>query len=119
MRASSKRSWIKVYINGFLGGSVRYQLTPAERSVWIDLLCLAGISGTPGSICDNDNRPRPHKFIAHQCNIRIDLLESTLTRCLEDGRISEDERGIHITNWRDYQSEYQRQQTSHKSANYD
>ena len=116
MRTSSKRSWVKVYINSFLGGSVRYQLTPAERSVWVDMLCLAGISGTPGSICDNDNRPHPHKFIAHQCNIRVTLLESALRKCIEDGRITEDEQGIHISNWSAYQSEYQRQKPYREGA---
>jgi hypothetical protein len=39
----------------------------------------------------------------------LEVLESTLLLCIDEGRISEDETGIHITNWTIYQSEYQRQ----------
>jgi hypothetical protein len=109
MRVSTKRSWIKLYINNYIMGSVRYQLTPAERSVWVDLLCLAGLSPTAGSICDSDNRAYPHSFIANRFNIRTTLLEDTLNKCKEEGRIKEDSGGIHIINWGSYQSEYQRQ----------
>jgi hypothetical protein len=109
MRGTGKRSWIKLYINSFLGGSVRYQLTSSERGVWIDLLCLAGISNTPGLISDNDNRAYPHSFLANRFNIPLRLLESTLDKCKEEGRIKEDDQGLHIVNWSNYQSEYQRQ----------
>jgi len=109
MRGMGKRSWIKLYVNSFLGGSVRYQLTASERSVWIDLLCLAGISNTPGLISDNDNRAYPHSFLANRFNVPLRLLKSTLSKCIEEGRITEDDQGLHITNWTNYQSEYLRQ----------
>ena len=109
MRGESKRAWIKVHINGMLNGSVRYQLTPEERATWIDLLCFAGLGACPGIISDNDLRPYPHSFLANRFNIPLDLLEKTLKKCKDEGRISENSDGIHITNWSSYQSEYQRQ----------
>ena len=116
MRGESKRAWVKLHINGMLNGSVRYQLEPAERSVWVDLLCFAGIGTEPGTISDNDLRPYPHSFLANRFNIPIELLEDTLKKCKEEGRIGEDQQGIHIANWADYQSEYQRQKPSRVKA---
>ncbi|MCJ7634176.1 phage replisome organizer N-terminal domain-containing protein [Candidatus Bathyarchaeota archaeon] len=109
MRGQSQRRWIKLHVNGFLMGSVRWQLTPAERSVWVDLLCLAGLGVVPGTIADNDSRPYPHSFIANRLNIPQPLLTNTLDKCKEEGRIVEDDTGIHIANWNVYQSEYERQ----------
>jgi len=108
-RGKSKRTWIKIYCYPTLHGSVSYQLSQAEQGVWIKLLCLAGLCGYEGLICDNDRRPYPHSFIAHELHISEALLETTLDKCKEEGRISEDEHGIIITNWKAYQSEYERQ----------
>ena len=112
MRGDSKRAWVKIHINGMLNGSVRYQLEAAERATWVDLLCFAGLGIKPGVISDNDLRPYPHSFLANRFNIPIELLESTLKKCIKEGRISEDGTGIHIGNWKEYQSEYQRQRIS-------
>ena len=112
MRGQTARRWVKLHVNGFLMGSVRWQLTPAERSVWIDLICLAGLGGTPGVIADNDNRPYPHSFIANRLNVPRSLLNSTLKKCKDEGRIIENGEGIHITHWTEYQSEYERQKPS-------
>lgn len=115
MRGDSKRAWVKLHINGMLNGSVRYQLKPDERATWVDLLCFAGLGAEPGTISDNDLRPYPHKFLANRFNITAKLLESTINKCIQEGRITEDEQGIHITNWPDYQSEYQRQKPYRES----
>ena len=109
MRGNSKRAWVKLHINGLLNGSVRYQLEPGERATWIDLLCFAGLGIVPGVISDNDLRPYPHSFLANRFNIPVELLETTLKKCIKEGRIVEDGQGIRITNWSEYQSEYQRQ----------
>ncbi|MBA7563515.1 hypothetical protein ES708_05174 [subsurface metagenome] len=108
-RVGGKRTWIKLYCYRRLHGSVVYQLTEAEQSVWDKLLCLAGLSSYEGMISDNDGRAYPHSFIAHELSTTIELFESTLAKCIEEGRLSEDEHGIHVTNWAAYQSEYQRQ----------
>lgn len=109
MPRGQSRTWIKLHTHGRLHGSIVYQLKEAEQSVWDKLLCLAGEVNRDGQISDNDGRPFPHDFIAREIHTTLDLLESTLAKCLEEGRITEDEHGIHITNWTTYQSEYLRQ----------
>jgi len=108
-RQPRRRTWIKLYCYERLHGSVAFQLTPEERSVWDELLCLAGLCGLDGLIADRDRRSLPHSYIAHELHISGKLLERTLTKCFEEGRLTEDEEGIHITNWRLYQSDYDRQ----------
>jgi hypothetical protein len=51
----------------------------------------------------------PHTFIANRLNISVQLLNSTIKKCADEGRLVEDETGIHIVNWEKYQSEYDRQ----------
>lgn len=109
MPRGQRRTWIKLHCYGFLHGSISFQLTDAEQGIWAKLLCLAGICGLEGLIADNDKRPYPHNFIAHELHTSEELLERTLAKCTEEGRISENEHGILITNWKAYQSEYDRQ----------
>ena len=106
---TSKRRWFKLYSNECINGSIRWQLSPAERSVWYDLLAFSAITSNIGLIADRDGKPLPHSFIANRLNIPVPLLESALKKCIEEGRIAEDETGIQIVNWSRYQSEYDRQ----------
>lgn len=108
-RGRGGRTWIKLYCYQRLHGSVCYQLDEAEQSVWDKILCLAGLCSGEGVIADNDGRAYPHTFIAHDLHTDLDLLERTLAKCKDEGRITEDEGGLHITNWTAYQSEYDRQ----------
>jgi len=109
MPRGHRRTWVKLFCYERLHGSVAFQLEPGERSVWDELLCLAGLCGLDGTIADRDYRPYPHSYIAHEIHVTEELLENTLSKCIEEGRITEDDRGIHITNWKAYQSEYDRQ----------
>lgn len=104
-----RRTYIKLYPIDCLEGSIRYQLEADERGVWYDLLNFSALSATAGIISDKDGRPYPHSFIANRLNITLELLERTLTKCEQEGRIRENEVGIHIVNWAAYQSEYERQ----------
>ena len=109
-RVKGRRLWIKLYPVDCLDGSIRYQLESDERGVWYDLLNFSAICAIPGTIADKDGRPYPHSFIANRLNISLDLLELTLRKCIEEGRIREEDGGkIEIVNWAAYQSEYQRQ----------
>lgn len=109
MRGEYRRPWLKLWAIECLEGSIRYQLDAAERGTWYDMLALARVSGQDGAISDRDGRAYPHSFIANRLNITLELLEATLQKCLDEGRVTEDEGGIHITNWKVYQSEYERQ----------
>lgn len=116
-RTKARRPWIKLYPIDCLDGSIRYQLEADERSVWYDLLNFSAICAIPGSISDKDSRPYPHSFLANRLNIPLELFERALKKCIEEGRIKEDETGIHIVNWHAYQSEYDRQKP-YRQMNY-
>lgn len=109
VKRGSRRTWVKFFITGWLHGSIRWQLAPDERSVWADLICLAGECSQEGRISDNDDRAYPRDFIANQLNIPPELLDRTIAKCRHEGRIADDDNVIIIVNWGKYQSEYDRQ----------
>jgi hypothetical protein len=92
-----------------LEGSIRYQLEADERGVWYDLLNFAAVCSEPGIISDRDGRSYPHTFIANRLNVSLELFERSLKKCLDEGRVAENDNGIKIVNWSAYQSEYDRQ----------
>ena len=106
---TTKRRWIKFYPGEIINGSLRWQLTAAERSVWYELMLFASLCSNTGDICDRDGKPFPYSFIANRLNITGKLFRSTLKKCIDEGRIAEDDAGLHIVNWSRYQSEYDRQ----------
>lgn len=109
MRGQARMTWVKLHINGWLHGSIRWQLDPAERGVWADLIALAGQCLSGGKVCDNDGRPYPRDFIANQLNIPQELLDRTIAKCRREGRLEDRDDMIVLTNWKSYQSEYERQ----------
>ncbi len=109
MRGQGRMTWVKLHINGWLHGSIRWQLEPDERGVWADLIVMAGQCLAGGKICDNDERPFPRDFIAGQFNIPIELLDRTIAKCRREGRLEDRDDMIVLTNWHVYQSEYERQ----------
>lgn len=111
MRGRKPRSWVRIDCAGLLHGSINWQLTLEEQAIWVKLIAYSEVCGGPaGMICDNDGRPLPHEFIAHECHCSVELLKSCLAKCQEEGRISENSHGIRITNFDIYQfTEYDRQ----------
>lgn len=98
------RPWLKLYSDKWLGGSIRVDMDSAQRGVWADLMCWGNVSPVPGIICASKGLPFPHEYIAARLRIPLELLESTLAIRKADGSISEDGKGIHITNWTFYQA---------------
>lgn len=109
MPSQGRISWIKLWIAECLEGSIRFDLTPEQRSVWYDLLLLAGKSRTAGLISQDGQTPYPNQYIAGMLNIPLTLLEQAVEKFQATGRIEVTSQGIRITNWDKYQSEYQRQ----------
>ena len=107
----TRRTWVKVFVTGWLHGSIRWQMTSEERGVWVDIIALAGEIGQDGKICDNDGRSLPRAFIANQLNIKQVLLDRVIAKCGHEGRIAGFNPGetLQLTNWSRYQSEYDRQ----------
>lgn len=114
-----RRTWVKIYVNECLEGTIRFDFTPAERGVWYDLILLAGRCRIPGLIAANENAPYPHSYIAGLLNIDQGLFETTLEKCKKSNRILENSEGIKLINWEHYQSEYERQKPYRQKAKED
>ena len=106
-----KRKWIKLYIDECLSGTIREDLTPAQRSIWFDFLLLSGKNRPPGCISANETTALSLKRMAAILNVSANVISRATGKFLESGRITVDEDGIiHIVNWDKYQfSDYDRQ----------
>jgi len=116
MGTSTRRTWVKLHVTGWLHGTIRWQLTSEERGVWADFLALAGELGHEGLLVDNDNRPVPRDYMAHLFNIKRSLLDRVIKKSIEEGRLIEVEGRLLLANWTTYQSEYRRQKPYRNAA---
>jgi len=107
------RTWIKIYCDKWLGGTIREE-TPLIRSVWVDLLTLAGSGryGDTGIIQLAHNVGLTDEQLAAVLNIPINDWQTSKTKLSTTDRISTNGNNvITILNWRKYQSEYERQRS--------
>ena len=105
------RTWIKVYCDKWLGGTLREE-SPDVRGVWIDLLTLAGSGqyGDTGEVKLTNGIGFTDKQICEILRIQPALWRRAKERFLQTERIKISPKGaICITNWSKYQSEYNRQ----------
>lgn len=114
-RGSWKKRWIKLYVTGWLHGSIRWQFTSEERGVWADLMALAGEIQRGGEISDNDGKPLPRDYIANTLNIKQILLDRVIAKSIHEGRIVDRDSVLFLTNYESYQSEYERQKPYRQS----
>ena len=116
-----RRNWVKLWVNEWLDGTTRYQMSGAQRAFWIDLMAMAGRSRQPGIVCsgkDGDHfvgYPLTH-FQALDAGQEIDVLVTF--KLFEDtNKITVEVTSempiklykVTILNWEKYQSEYGRQ----------
>lgn len=97
--------WLKLWTRGWLEGSIRFDLTPAQRSVFLDLCALARESRNPPWVQANETTAYPHSWLASKLNIPLALLEKTIKICKDQQRISENTTGIKVLKFHYYQSE--------------
>lgn len=95
--------FIKWYPKNWLHGSIRFDCTPEERSVFVDLVNMANESRNRGTIQANPETPYPHQYIAGELNITLKLLNRCLKKFEEQKRIHENEKGIIVLNFEYYQ----------------
>src|ERR1700678_2310330 len=114
------RKWVKLWVNEWLDGTTRFEMSDAQRAFWTDLLAMAGRSRFPGIICAAQI---DGKFVGYPLNkfqaLMSDPIDVEATFALfEKNRKIEveitQESGprlykISLLNWERYQSEYQRQ----------
>jgi hypothetical protein len=124
-----RRAWVKLWVNEWLDGTTRFQMSGAQRAFWIDLLALAGRSRFPGVVCagmDGDFYiGYPLKtFAALDAGAELDIL-TTLNLFEKTGKVKVEITAeepvrlykITICHWDRYQSEYQRQKSYRKGDN--
>jgi len=107
--------YFRLYSKGWLEGSIRQQLTIEERSVFADLLAFANECRERGVIARAPGIPFPRQYLADRFGVPLELLNSTIERCSQDGndpkRHSKPGHRIEvlpdgtlvITNWAEYQ----------------
>jgi hypothetical protein len=69
------------------------RLTPAERGLWIDLLCLAAVGKPTGYVCDQRGNPISYEEIARFANTSPTEVGSLVAGILEKGVGSRDRSG--------------------------
>ena len=115
-----RRTWVKLWVNEWLDGTTRFEISDAQRAFWTDLLAMAGRSRFPGVICAGKIND---EFVGYPINKFQALMsepldvESTFELFKRTGKVtfritSESPTKLYmleLTNWDKYQSEYQRQ----------
>ena len=118
-----KRTWIKIYVDQCLRGTMMEELQPAQRWIWIGFLLLAGDSNMEGMIYKRkDTKGKPIGYSRAMLAELLDVipidLASAMKKMVDYGKISVDKNGvIRILNWNKYQSEYARQKGYRKKCN--
>ena len=113
-RIRKPRRWVRMDCPGCLHGSINWMYTLEQQGVFLKLIMMAETYGPiPGLLSDNDLRPYPHDFIAHELHATVELLNSVLAIGIPDGQLFENSHGIFIVNFDEYQfTEYDRQKPS-------
>ncbi len=117
----SRRNWVKLWVDEWLGGTTRFELSEKQRAIWIDLLAMAGKSRFPGVVAsgkyDDGYSGYPISYLACTLVYDKDTFTEALGVCEKYGKIKIEYRNhdgvdnvvIYINSWDQYQSEYQRQ----------
>ena len=109
-RCIRKRGWV-VLRKSWLTSSINYRMALEEIAVFSKIIVMADEFGpVPGLISDNDFRPMPHDYLAHQACCPLEIFEATLKKGTEDDSIYENSHGVFLTHFDEYQfTEYDRQ----------
>ena len=102
------RPWVKLWCEGWLDGTMREELNPAERSVWADFLALAGESKEPGTISVAKGIPYSIDQLSQRLKVEKSCLNLAISKMIACKKITNSPEGIKIINWERYQSEYGR-----------
>jgi DnaD/phage-associated family protein len=106
-----RRRWVKLWTQQTIFGTTSRELEPAERWVWIGLLCLAGDSPLPGTVCIAPGVPHTTTQLAQLLRVPPKLLRDAMLKMTAHDKITTNHDGIHISKWEHYQADYVRQQT--------
>ena len=122
--STGRRTWIKLWVNDWLDGTTRYQMSDAQRAFWTDLLAMAGRGRYGGIVCSGKDGDKfigyPLKTFDALVSQPFDVLQ-TFDLFQRTGKIrvevSEDSPRLYtvfILSWSRYQSDYERQRAWRK-----
>ena len=110
-----RRTWIKLWVDQCLRGSMISELTPEQRWIFIGLVLMAGDSEVPGVVFGRKDEHgnllgKPDAVLAYELGVDEASIGPAKARMIEKGKIFVDSNGVvSICNWNKYQSEYERQ----------
>jgi len=117
------RTWIKLFVRGWLDGTVRYQMEPAERALFTDLLVLAAntrLTGVEGVVAIGETKGVINPYSAEQLAAKlfypVEFVRATLKKFVAQDRITVKDDVIYINGWSKFQSDYSRQRKYRNSA---
>lgn len=90
MSAHDSTQW---FWSDWAGDPCVRRLTPAERGLWIDLLCLAAVGNPTGYVSDYRGNPLSNEEIARFTNASPTEVGSLIVGILEKGAASRDRTG--------------------------
>lgn len=100
-RGKQVYGWFPLWSDKWLWGSTRLELSPAERSVWVDLMALA--NKDDGHIRANETTAYPAEQLAGMFRVPTQVLKSTIEKCLKYNKLIQLENGtLYIKNWDEY-----------------
>ena len=118
------RSWIKIFCTSWFEGSIRDE-SPLIRSIWVDLLALAGRTGYTGVISlPGVNVGYTDEQLANIFRVSLsewlsckEKLSNHPDHMVGNRILVKPGNVIAIINWEQYQSEYSRQKDYRYSSN--
>ena len=100
MKRGRTYDWIPLWRQKWLSGSTRFELDPAERSVFVDLLCMGG--DDDGYIRANEDMPYPREYLSATLVVPLDVINSAIEKCVKYGKIKILPNGsMYILSWDD------------------
>jgi len=117
IKRRAEMAWFPFWPEKWLSGSMRIEFGPAERSIWVDLLCLA--SKDNGYIRANEDIPYPLEQLAGMLLVPLDLLGEFIKKTIDKKKLTELNNGtLYITKWDKYQlSESFKRVAKHRAKN--
>lgn len=102
MKNKKGDDWMPLWIDKWIFGSTRIELTPDERSVWVDFIALSGKD--QGYIRANETTPYQNRQLAGMLNIDEELLKRAIDKFLTFGKIKITPEGtIYLINYEQFE----------------
>jgi len=101
MKMKRPLSWVPLYVDSWLFGSTRHELTRAQRGDFVDLLLLA--AKHDGYIRAAEGVPYPIEQLAGLLCVPAQDLEETIRRCIDTGKVElKPDKTLYVCNWEKY-----------------